>query len=174
MLIGLIGKLEQRQGEIGGDRHVEFGVAECGNNDGVIADTARDLLAADVQLRMQAVHRKRTIVGILNVELDRETLLQKIPSTDLDADDCDIGPRKFWRDQRTAAKGKSQGENLQQAWHHAGNDTDFLDSDLGVCRPRGCGGGKRRCAAWGAAHRTCRTRADRACRSPIGHLLGDG
>jgi len=99
MLIGLIGEFKQCQGEIGGDRHVELGVAECGHHDGTVADAPRDLLAAHIQFRVQAAHRKRPVVGILNVELDRETLLQKIPAAHFDADDRDIGPRKFWRDQ---------------------------------------------------------------------------
>lgn len=99
MLIGLIGESEQRQGEIGGDRHVEFGIAECGNDDGTIADAARNLLAAHVQFRVQAAHWKCAVVGILNVELDRETLLQEIPTAHFDADDRDIGPRKFRRNQ---------------------------------------------------------------------------
>jgi hypothetical protein len=109
MLIGLIGEFEQRQGEIGRDRHVEFGFAECGHDDGMITDAARDLLAAHVQFRVQAAHWKCAVVGILNVELDCETLLQEIPAAHLDADDGHVRPRIFGCDQRAAAEETESG-----------------------------------------------------------------
>ena len=84
VLIGPVGKFEQGQGEIGGDRHVEFGFTESGNHDGPVAGAARDLLPADVQFRMQPAHRQRAVVRILNVELDREILLQEIAAAQLE------------------------------------------------------------------------------------------
>ena len=78
MLIGPVGEFEQRQGQIGGNRQVEFGFTRGGNHDGTVADAARDLFPADIQFRVQPVNRQRPIVRILNVEFDREILLQEI------------------------------------------------------------------------------------------------
>jgi hypothetical protein len=104
MLIRLVGQFEQRQREIRRDRHVEFGCAEGRNGDGTVADAARDLLPANSQFRVQPANRQRTVVRIFNVELNGEILLQQISAAHLDADDGDVRPRKFGRDQRTAAE----------------------------------------------------------------------
>ena len=103
MLIGSVGEFEQRQSKIGGNGQIEFGFTEGGNHDGTVADATRDLLPAYIQFRMQAVHRQRTVIGILNVEPDRKILLQQIPATQLDAEQRDIGPVEFGRHQRTSA-----------------------------------------------------------------------
>ena len=104
MLIRLVGQFQQRQREIRRDRQVEFRCAEGGNGDGTVTDAARDLLPAHSQFRVQPANRQRTIVRIFNVELNGEILLQQISAAHLDADDGDVRPRKFWRDQRAAAE----------------------------------------------------------------------
>lgn len=76
MLTGRVGQFKQRQGEIGADGQVEFGVAVRRNDDGTIADAARDPFPAHIQFRAQAVNRKRAIVGVFYVEPNREILLQ--------------------------------------------------------------------------------------------------
>jgi len=104
MLIRFVGQFQQRQREVRRDRHVEFRCAEGRNDDGTVTDAARDLLPAHGQFRVQPANRQRTIVGIFNVELNGEILLQQIAAAHLDADDGDVRPRKFWRDQRAAAE----------------------------------------------------------------------
>jgi hypothetical protein len=103
MLIGPVGEFEQGQGKISGDGQVEFGFTEGGNQDGTVADAARDLLAAYIQFCVHAAHRQRAVVGILNVEPDREILLQQVAASQRDAADRDIGPVEFGCHQRTSA-----------------------------------------------------------------------
>jgi len=131
VLIGPVGEFEQGQGQIGGNRQVEFGFTQGRNHDGTVADTARDLFPADIQFRVQPVNRQRAIVRILNVEFDREVLLQEISAAQLNAQHRDIGPVEFGRHQGTRAQANSQGENSQQPWQHAGNDTDFRATGIG-------------------------------------------
>jgi len=104
VLIRFVGQLQQRQRQVRSDCHVEFGCAEGGNDDGTVADAARDLLPAHIQFRVQPANRQRTIVRIFNVELNGEILLQQISAAQLDADDGDIRPCKFGREQRAAAE----------------------------------------------------------------------
>jgi hypothetical protein len=85
VLIGPVGEFEKRQREIGGNGHVKFGFTEGGNHDGTIASTARDLLPADI-------------------ELDCKILLQRNPTSQLNADHRDIGPVEFGSQQRTSAQ----------------------------------------------------------------------
>ena len=156
VLIGPVGELEQGQGEIGGNTHVEFGFTEGGDDDGTVAGAARDLLPADIQFRVQPVNRKRAIVRILNVEFDREILLQEISAAQLNADHRDIGPVEFWRHQGTRAQANSQGENLQRPWQHARNDTDFREARFSIDV----------CGALGERE----PHAGRACQGPDGHM----
>ena len=104
VLIRFVGQFQQRQGEVRRNRHVEFRCAEGRNDDGAVTDAARDLLPAHSQFRVQPANRQRTIVRIFNVELNGEILLQQISAAHLDADDGDVRPRKFGRDQRAAAE----------------------------------------------------------------------
>jgi hypothetical protein len=103
MLIGSVREFEQRQGEIGADRQVEFGFTEGGNHHSSVADTARNLLSAHIQFRVQPANRQRAVVGILDVELDCEILLQEIAAAQRNAGHRDIGPVEFGRQQRTSA-----------------------------------------------------------------------
>jgi hypothetical protein len=107
VLIGPFGEFEQRQREIGGDRQVEFGFTEGGNDDGSITGAARDQFPADMQFRVQPLNRDRAVVRILNVELDREILLQEIAAAQRDVDHRDIGPVEFGRNQRASAQTKT-------------------------------------------------------------------
>ena len=105
MLICFVGQFQERQRQVRRDRHVEFGRAEGRNDDGTVADAARDLLPAHIQFRVQPANRQRTIVRIFNVELNGEALLQQISAAHLDADHGDVRPREFGRDQGAAAEG---------------------------------------------------------------------
>jgi hypothetical protein len=104
MLIGLVVQFEERQGEVRRDGHVEIGFAHGRDNDGTVAGAARDLLPAHIQLRVQPVNRQRTIVRVLNIELNGEVLLQQISAAHLDADDGDVWPCEFGREHRAAAE----------------------------------------------------------------------
>jgi hypothetical protein len=109
VLIRLVGQFQQRQREVRRDRHVEFRRAEGRNDDGTVADAARDLLPTHSQFRVQPANRQRTVVRIFNVELNGEILLQQISAAHLDADDGDVRPRKFGRDQRATVE-ETQGD----------------------------------------------------------------
>jgi hypothetical protein len=113
MLIRLVGQYAQRQGEVGGDGHVEFRFAEGGNDNGTVADAARDLFPTHRQFRMQPANRQRPIVRILNIELHGKALLQQISAAHLDTDDRDVRPRELRR-QRAAAQDETQGDGQAQ------------------------------------------------------------
>jgi hypothetical protein len=126
VLICFVGQFKERQRQVRRDSHVEFGLAVGRNDDGTVADAARDLLPAHTQFRVQPANRQRTIVRIFNVELNGEVLLQQISAAHLDADNGDIRPREFGRDQGAAAeetqgdgqKSREERQILGQPWQH--------------------------------------------------------
>jgi hypothetical protein len=65
--IGSVSEFEQGQGQIGGNRQVEFGFTHRGDHDGAVADAASDQFAVNIQFRVQPANWKRTVVRILNV-----------------------------------------------------------------------------------------------------------